>query len=54
MSDQRKCLLGVAGAHHKVPGVLQVESDQFLDRRFIFDKQDGCGHGVGLAPVAKI
>jgi len=37
--------LGVAGAHDVVAGVLQVDRDQLLDRRFVFHQEDVRGHG---------
>jgi hypothetical protein len=30
-------------------GVLEVEGDQFLDRRLVFDDKDVGGHADGLA-----
>ena len=41
-------LLGVAGAQHVVAGVLEVEGDQLLDRRLVFDDEDVGGHAGRL------
>ena len=37
-------LLGVAGAQHVVAGVLQIERQELLDGRFVFDHEDVRGH----------
>ena len=38
-------LLGVVGAQRLMAGLLEVVGDQLLDRRLVFDHQDGGGHG---------
>ena len=46
-------LLGVARAQRSVPGVLEVDRDQLLDRRLVFDDQDrGRACGCARAPCA--
>ena len=48
VADELARLLGVAGAEHVVAGVLQVEREQLLDRRLVFDYQDVGGHRYHL------
>ena len=48
VADELARLLGVAGAQHVVAGVLQVDGDQLLDRRLVFDDEDVGGHARSL------
>ncbi|MNI31436.1 hypothetical protein D3C73_853220 [compost metagenome] len=44
-ADKGLGLVGVEGAQHFVPREGQVDGDQFLDCGFVFDDEDGAGHG---------
>jgi len=39
--------LGIEGGRHFVAGAPQVDGDQRLDRRFVFDYEYRGSHGVG-------
>ena len=43
--------VGVEGAQHLVSGEGQVDGDQFLDGGFVFDDENGAGHGGCLGTM---
>ena len=49
VADEVPGLLGVPRAQHVMAGVLEVEGDQLLDRRLVFDDKDVGGHAGGFS-----
>ena len=43
-AHQRRRLLGIGRAQHLVAGEREIDGNQFLDRGFVFDDEDGAGH----------